>query len=142
MRFRNSALDPSAAVEEWGYDNVLTAVDRGGLGDWRRLIAAVRRAPYGAVARQLEVATQMAAPEAPAAAAALAEKLASIRAAHQEELQRTAGRRIRAARSRSGLTQAELAERAGISQPLLSSYERGRIQPTLPVLMRLEEAAG
>jgi transcriptional regulator with XRE-family HTH domain len=49
---------------------------------------------------------------------------------------------IKAARSSAGLTQAELGERAGVAQPVVSAYERGRRQPTLPVLWELIAAAG
>lgn len=46
---------------------------------------------------------------------------------------------IREARARTGLTQAEFADRAGTSQPTLSAYERGRRRPTLAVLRRIAE---
>jgi transcriptional regulator with XRE-family HTH domain len=49
---------------------------------------------------------------------------------------------LRLARAKSGLTQAELATRAGVAQSLISSYETGRRQPTLPTLKRLLAAAG
>ena len=38
---------------------------------------------------------------------------------------------IRAARRRAGLTQAELARRAGTSQPVVSAYEHGRRDPSV-----------
>jgi predicted nucleotidyltransferase/DNA-binding XRE family transcriptional regulator len=49
---------------------------------------------------------------------------------------------LREARLRAGLTQAELASRAGITQSVVSAYESGRRQPSLPVLHSLIEAAG
>jgi transcriptional regulator with XRE-family HTH domain len=49
---------------------------------------------------------------------------------------------IRQVRRRQGLTQAELARRAGISQPVVSAYEHGRRDPTYRTLCRLVEAAG
>lgn len=49
---------------------------------------------------------------------------------------------IRAARTRSGLTQAELARRAGTSQPVISAYEHGRRDATVETLRRLVAAAG
>jgi transcriptional regulator with XRE-family HTH domain len=54
----------------------------------------------------------------------------------------TPGELIRAARRRSGLTQAELAERAGTSQPVVSAYERERRDPTFGTLRKLVEASG
>ena len=58
------------------------------------------------------------------------------------EPDRLAGDLLRMARRKSRLTQAELAERAGVAQPLISAYETGRRQPTVPALERLLGAAG
>lgn len=49
---------------------------------------------------------------------------------------------IRVARRRRGLSQAELAERAGTSQPVISAYENGRRDPTTRTLRRLIAATG
>jgi uncharacterized protein len=47
-----------------------------------------------------------------------------------------------AVRRRRGLTQAELAFRAGTSQPVVSAYEHGRRDPSISTLRRLVEAGG
>lgn len=47
-----------------------------------------------------------------------------------------------AIRRRQGLTQAELARRAGTSQPVVSAYERGHRDPTYRTLHRLVAAGG
>ncbi len=49
---------------------------------------------------------------------------------------------IRVVRRRAGLTQAELARRAGTSQPVVSAYEHGRRDPTMGTLRRLVAAGG
>lgn len=49
---------------------------------------------------------------------------------------------VREARRRAGLTQAELARRAGTSQPAIARYERARSVPDLPTLHRIAEACG
>lgn len=49
---------------------------------------------------------------------------------------------LRLARLKAGLTQADLAERADVSQQLISAYETGRREPSLPTLQRLVSAAG
>jgi transcriptional regulator with XRE-family HTH domain len=49
---------------------------------------------------------------------------------------------IEEARRRSGLTQDDLAQRAGTSRPTLSAYEHGRKSPTLETADRLVGAAG
>ena len=54
----------------------------------------------------------------------------------------TAGSLLRRARVAAGLSQAELAVRAGVAQSVISAYEAGRRQPSLPTLTRLIDAAG
>lgn len=49
---------------------------------------------------------------------------------------------IRGARLRAGLTQAQLARRAGTSQATLSAYENGRKQPSLETVERLLAGCG
>ena len=53
-----------------------------------------------------------------------------------------AGSILRTARERSGLSQAELARRAGIAQSVISVYENGRRQPSVPTLVRLTRLTG
>lgn len=53
-----------------------------------------------------------------------------------------AARLLRTARERAGLTQAELARRAGVSQPNVAAYETGRVSPAVSSLERLLRAAG
>ena len=49
---------------------------------------------------------------------------------------------LRAARTHAGLSQASLAARSGVSQSVISVYEAGRRQPSLPMLTSLVEATG
>jgi len=49
---------------------------------------------------------------------------------------------IKAVRRRQGLTQADLARRAGTSQPVISAYEHGRRDPTYSTLRKIVEASG
>lgn len=60
----------------------------------------------------------------------------------QSERERVAGDLLRLARVKAGLTQAQLAEQAGVAQTLISAYENGHRQPTMPRLLSLLEAAG
>jgi hypothetical protein len=56
--------------------------------------------------------------------------------------QEDAGALLRRARTAAGLTQAELARRAGVTQSVVSAYESGRRQPGLPTLLSLVAATG
>jgi transcriptional regulator with XRE-family HTH domain len=49
---------------------------------------------------------------------------------------------IREARARAGLTQAELAGRAGTSQSAIARYERARSMPDIDTLYRIVKACG
>jgi transcriptional regulator with XRE-family HTH domain len=49
---------------------------------------------------------------------------------------------LREARLRAALTQAELADRAGIARSQISRYERGSVLPSLETLRRLVRACG
>ncbi len=53
-----------------------------------------------------------------------------------------AGALLLDARRRRGLTQAELAERAGVVRPLISQYETGKKDPSVSMLARLLDACG
>lgn len=53
-----------------------------------------------------------------------------------------AGTIVERARRGSGLSQRELARRAGTSQPTLSTYERGAKSPTLAVVERIVNSSG
>lgn len=53
-----------------------------------------------------------------------------------------AGLIVRDARRRAGMSQIELGRRAGVTQSVVSAYESGRRQPSLPTLERLVRAAG
>lgn len=46
------------------------------------------------------------------------------------------------ARARAGLSQSELARRAGVAQSVISEYEAGKRQPALPTLSKLIAATG
>src|SRR5690242_5278436 len=49
---------------------------------------------------------------------------------------------VRRARAHAGLSQTELAKRAGTSQPALARYEAGVALPTIPTLERLLRGCG
>jgi predicted nucleotidyltransferase len=54
----------------------------------------------------------------------------------------SAGDVLRAARRRAGLSQVQLGQAAGVSQSVVSAYESGARQPSVPMLERLVGATG
>ena len=49
---------------------------------------------------------------------------------------------LKQARHRAGLTQTQLGQRAGVTQSVISAYESGQRQPSLPTLLHLLRASG
>ena len=65
-----------------------------------------------------------------------------VRVSVYDELPSPAAGLLQLARDKAGITQAELARRAGVPASMISAYERDRRQPTLATLLRLLKAAG
>lgn len=57
-------------------------------------------------------------------------------------MEKTSGALIREARRRARLSQTDLAQRAGVAQSVISTYESDRREPGLHTLTRLIEASG
>lgn len=49
---------------------------------------------------------------------------------------------IKAARVNKGYSQAQAAEKIGVSKETLSNYERGKSYPDVPILKKIEEVYG
>ena len=69
-------------------------------------------------------------------------EISTIRFTTDVDPESSAGALLHQARKRAGLSQAELAARAGITQSVISAYESGHRQPSIPVLAALVDAAG
>ncbi len=140
LRFRNVDASPSDPVESWPFEGVLTAVERGSLVDWRRLTAAIRRDPWGPVARDIEHVLEV---SRPYGTAVLLE--GAVRRARETAVAAERGevvRRVRAALDASGLDRAAFAARIGTSTSRLSTYLTGRVAPSSTMLVRMERVAG
>jgi transcriptional regulator with XRE-family HTH domain len=62
--------------------------------------------------------------------------------ARQRAFEGLAGALLKRARTQAGLSQRDLAARAGTGQSAIAAYESGARQPSLPTLLRLLDAAG
>jgi len=60
LKFRNLNVTPDDPVEQWGVEGIVTAIDRGSLKHWKRIIAAVTGDPNGEVAKDLAQAVELA----------------------------------------------------------------------------------
>lgn len=139
LRFRNLDLSPADPVSQWPTEAVLTALERGGLSDWRRLAAAIRLDPWGPVERRVEEALTLSQPYG------VTELMQDAIAAAQEQAERaeraTVAAEIASLVARAGLTRAEFARRIGTSASRLSTYLAGTVTPSAALLVRMRAAA-
>jgi transcriptional regulator with XRE-family HTH domain len=137
--FRNLDFDPSAPVDEWPAEAIETIMDRGSLSDWRRLAAAVRRSPWGKVARTVETIASWG--EHYGVDALMIEVIRQARDEVNLRGRLRYAQKIRAWRAGTGMSLREFASAAGTSASRLSDYENGKVAPTTDVLGRLRYVA-
>lgn len=54
LAFRNLTITPDDPVTRWPTEAVHIALQRGDLADWHRIVAELKRDPWGRTARQVE----------------------------------------------------------------------------------------
>jgi len=47
LKFRNLNIDSSYPVTNWGFEGILTVLERGGVKEWYKLYKAIEMYPYG-----------------------------------------------------------------------------------------------
>lgn len=139
-RFRNIDVDPTTDPDTWPFEAVATVVTRGGLTDWRRLVAAIDQNPWGPCARAVATITSWG--EEEGVDVLLGEAVRRARERVDAESRRRFGARLRAARVAAGLSLRDLAPLIGTSAQRLSAYETGRTAPTVHILGRIERVLG
>lgn len=132
MLFRNITATEDDPVETWGFEGVLTAIDRGGLRNWQRIVSAVHRDPHGEFAHQVSQAVDAA--EDTGAAAWVAEGLRWARLSEKQRL----GENLQLLLHEAELTHAEAADLLDTSRPRVSSYCSGTVTPSALVLDRIQ----
>lgn len=135
LAFRNIHTSPSDPVASWGVEGLLTAIERGGINEWVRIVRAVRADPEGQMVAELTEALDVA--DAPGVVALFRRELARAKDPDRSEVVR----RLRRAWRSSGMTQAQLAEAGGIPTSSLKSYLSGRRDPRAQVAARIERVA-
>lgn len=127
LEFRNINPDPSDPVESWPFEGIVTAIDRGYLSDWRRMLAHARLYPESQFTDDLREAIAVA--DDRRAADYLAACLDSDATTH---CARELTRYIEASR----LGRRRFAELLGTSRSRLSTYESGKVRPSAELLER------
>lgn len=139
LAFRNLTITPDARVSVWPTEAVQIALERGDLSDWRRIVAEIKREPWGRTARQVEEVLGYSRPYG--IAEAMEAVLAEIRADVEADERREVAAEVRDAIDRSGLSQAEFAARIGTSASRLSTYASGKVTPSATLLLRVRRLA-
>jgi DNA-binding transcriptional regulator YiaG len=139
LRFRNLTVTPDHPVEDWGFEGLLSAVDRGDLAHWRRIVVAIRRDPWGPVSRQLDQVFNVASDQGVVSTL----RRAVVQVHQQEEQEERAGvaAQVRECVVRSGLSQQEFARSMGTSPSRLSTYINGSVTPSASLMVRMRRLA-
>ncbi len=137
--FRNIDVSPEDPVEVWPTEAVLTALERGGLGHWRRLAAAINEDPWGPVARRVEEALEVSQPYG--VGVVMAEVLAAARRRAQRVERVAVAAEITRLQAESGMARAEFAAAIGTSTSRLSTYLSGKVTPSAALLVRMRRVA-
>lgn len=139
LAFRNVDASPSDSVATWPIEAIQTALERGGLSEWRLLLAEIRAQPWGVVARGVESVLAYSRPYGidKAMERAISHARNEIEAKEREEV--AAG--VRRLIAMSGLTRAEFASRIGTSSSRLSTYATGKVNPSAALMLRMARVA-
>jgi hypothetical protein len=139
LRFRNLDVSPEVPVEDWPFEGVVTAIERGTLPDWQRLAAAINAEPWGQVAHYVAEALQVVRPYGVAPLMESVIERARTRAERSERAE--VAQRVARLLARSGLSRQAFAQRLGTSASRLSTYLTGRVVPSAVLLVRMERLA-
>lgn len=139
LAFRNLTTQPDEPLSSWPTEAVQTALERGGLADWRRLAAEVRADPWGRTARQIE---EVLSHSRPYGVAELFGAMIDFARGQAEASERAeVSSELRDLVAHAGLTQASFARRMGTSAPRLSSYVTGSVVPSASLMVRARRIA-
>lgn len=140
LAFRNVDASPEDHVANWPLEAIQTALERGGLSDWRRLGAAIQEEPWGPVARRIEEVLTYSRPYG--VGAAFERAISRSREAAELAERHAVAVEIAELVQDSGLSRAEFASRVGTSTSRLSTYVSGKVTPSAALLLRMRRIAG
>ena len=139
LAFRNVDASLDGPVQDWPYEALTTAIERGYLSHWVRIAAAIRRRPWGPVARSVEEYARYA--DDDGAVPLLLESIRRARQSAESAEREEVAARIRDAVGRSGPTADCFASEVGTSPARLSTYNSAKVMPSAAMLVRIERAA-
>jgi hypothetical protein len=126
-------------VEFWPTAAIRAALETDDLTVWQRIVAAIKRDPFGRTARQVEEVLQTARPYG--VSKALSEVLARTREHLEANERQEVARHIRALVDHSGLGEAEFASRIGVPIADFTSYLAAQASPPASLMVRMKKLA-
>lgn len=140
VAFRNVEVALAAPVEQWPYEAIVTAIERGSLADWVPIARAIRRSPWGIVARQVQDFLGYARPYG--VGPLLARAIVRARRDRARDERDEVAAMVGACIAGSGLSRAAFAREIGTSPSRLSTYESGKVVPSAALLLRMTRVSG
>lgn len=126
-------------VEFWPTAAIRAALETDDLTVWQRIVAAIKRDPFGRTARQVEEVLQTARPYG--VSKALAEVLNRTREHLEANERAEVARQIRALLDKSGLGSHEFASRIGVQSDDFAAYLSGTTSPSAALMVRMRKLA-
>ncbi len=126
-------------VEFWPTAAIRAALETDDLTVWQRIVAAIKRDPFGRTARQVEEVLETARPYG--VSKALAEVLNRTREHLEANERAEVARHIRALLDKSGLGQQEFASRIGVPNNDFAAYLSGETSPSAALMVRMRKLA-
>jgi hypothetical protein len=122
-------------VEFWPTSSIRAALETDDLAVWQRIVAAIKRDPYGRTARQVEEVLESAPPYG--VSKALDEVLTRTRALLESSECAEVARHVHMLVQRSGLGLEEFASRVGVPSDEFAGYLEGATSPPASLMIRM-----
>ena len=139
VAFRNVEGSTDLPVEQWPYEALVSAIERGTIGDWLPIIRTIERAPWGPVARRIE--TYLGYEQPYGVGPLLRRTIERARATAELREKQQVAHQVRQLVAQSGLSREEFARAIGTSRSRLSTYESGKVVPAATLMVRMAQAA-
>lgn len=122
-------------VEFWPTSAIRAALDNDELDVWQRIVAAIKRDPFGRTARQVEEVLETEQPYG--VSAALAEVLQKAREHLEANERDEVARHVRQLLERSGLGAPEFASRIGVPSDEFAGFMDAATTPSASMMIRM-----
>ncbi len=132
VQFRNINVSAKSPVDEWGIEGLLTAIERGGVREWSRILRAADAAPDSEFRAELDEALALA---EGGGTEVIRLGISRMDASWEDRVQREARTAFRMADT----TISDFAEQVGTSRSRMSTYLSGKTMPGAVLLLKMQD---